>query len=515
MFSTCKKHWIAVIASIVMFVTMFPVATGGNPWPIENFTCIFAWFFLVPIWIVLRGESPRRIMTSSYIYCFFSTVGTLFWFYIAMKKYGDMPSWESILILAGAGFLVGTIRWFAFVVTAKHQQIRYFPLFAALVFALIEWLMLYIPFQGFPWITPAYAIIPMNHLVQSVDFLGMTGINFLLFYTNFLVVEYVVEHRRGNSPSQKPLKAMIVVLVCLYIYGHFQIKKYNEPTSGETLQVSLLQGNISQDIKWSVRDRENIIQTYQDLTRLAAAGKPDMIVWPEASFPKTINVDRDRLDAIPTDLKEGTFIVGAPTWFGEGKKIMYQNSAFTLSADGMVQHRYDKVRLVPFGEYVPSFGIPIEKIVPAMAGNFSAGKLDQSISQVNGHPFGLFICFEVLFPNIAQSWVNKGAEFFVTITNDAWFDRSSGPYQHLRFANLLAMEFRKPIVRAANTGVTTWFDAAGIQHESLNLFERGYITAMIHPNKIKTVYAQFPHAIPAFLWIATLYILVLARRRVP
>lgn len=513
MFIICKKHWLAVLASTVMFITMFPVATGGNAWPIEKISCLFAWFFLVPIWFFLRGEKPKRIMASAYIYCFFSTLGSLYWFYIAMQKYGDMPGWESFLILAGAGFLVGTIRWFAFAITAKFQNIRYFPLFAALVFTLVEWAMLYIPFQGFPWVTPAYAILPMTHIIQSVDFLGMTGINFLLFYTNFLMVEWLLSAKTKTSGTQKPLIAMIVALCLLYGYGQHQINKYKNPSEGETLKISLLQGNISQDLKWSIQERQNIVDTYHQLSRLAAAGNPDLTVWPEASYPKTMPVDITVMNVLPSEITQGMFVIGAASWLKKDGVMKYQNSAYTILADGHVQHRYDKVRLVPFGEYIPSFGIPVEKIIPAVAGSFAAGGMGQEISQVKGHPFGLFICFEVLFPDIARAWINKGADFFVTISNDAWFDRSSGPFQLLRFGQLLSIEFRKPLVRSANTGVTTWFDAAGFQHESLGLFEQGFITAEIHPNKVKTFYAQFPHVIPAFMWIAVLYIVAIARKR--
>ncbi|MCC7460362.1 MAG: hypothetical protein IT286_03570, partial [Proteobacteria bacterium] len=107
------KLQFATFLSVVMYVIMFPVATGSDPWPIESWSCLLSWFFLVPLFTQLRFESPKRIMLWGYAFCFFSTIGTLYWFYIAMQKYGEMPPWLSILILMAAGFLVGTIRWFS------------------------------------------------------------------------------------------------------------------------------------------------------------------------------------------------------------------------------------------------------------------------------------------------------------------------------------------------------------------------------------------------------------------
>lgn len=508
-----RNSYFALAMSIVMYVVMFPVATGDDPWPIERFSCLFAWMFLVPLWMHLRHAPRKTVLWQGYLFCFFSTLGTLYWFYIAMKHYGNMPGWESLLILVAAGFLVGTIRWFAFFATSRIQSIQNFPLAAAMIFTLVEWAQLYIPFQGFPWITPAYAILPMHNFVQSADLFGMTGINFLLFYTNFLVIEFKVEKLRGETPQKNHLIRLTLALVILVFYGTYRLSTFKN--EGEPLQVALLQGNIAQDIKWSPKDREDIIQNYFELTRLATASNPDLIVWPEASWPITVHTERTKIDTLPNIGPENKYVMGAPTWFRKDGKTHYQNSAFTLLSDGKIEHRYDKVRLVPFGEYIPNFGpVPIKKFVPAVAGDFSSGTFNQKASQIKGHSFGLFICFEVLFPDIARSWVDRGAQFFVNITNDAWFDRSSGPFQHLRFAALRAIEFRKPLVRAANTGVTTWFDALGNQHDSLQLFTRGQIIANIYPNNIKTLYGQFPHLVPLLLWIATLGILMIERKRI-
>jgi apolipoprotein N-acyltransferase len=137
----------------------------------------------------------------------------------------------------------------------------------------------------------------------------------------------------------------------------------------------------------------------------------------------------------------------------------------------------------------------MEYIVPSVAGNFTSGST-AALPTLGAQAYGILICYELLFPDLSIDRVRRGAHFLVNITNDAWFDRTSGPYQHLRFGILRAIETRRPIVRAANTGVTTWFDATGRTHMPTGLFTRGFVIADISPSDKMTFYVRFPHLIP-------------------
>lgn len=496
-----KKLWISAALSALAFVLMLPSSLGGGQLPAHAWTCLFAWIFFIPFWISLRHRSQKEIIFFGFVFCLFSSLGTLYWIFTAIKKYGGISTPISLLIMVAFMFAESFLRSLSFVFSSFFIRYRTFPFLAAVIFTSIEWMMFHGPFHGFPWITPAHAVYPMKHLSQSLDVVGVIGMNFIIFFVNFLTVEWLLTKRKDRKFSRFTPTLIGFMLGAMWMYGSIQLQRYQEKPDAPSLQIALLQGNISQDIKWSYEDREQIIETYQQLTSIAAMTNPDLIVWPEASLPKTLQANITKIDILPEGMNTPV-VLGAPTYTRDHGKTSYRNSAFTLTANGNVEHRYDKVQLVPFGEYVPSFGIlPIEKLIPAVAGNFIPGNLHQEISKVGNHPFGIFICFETLFPQIARAWINQGAEFFVSITNDAWFDKGSGPYQHLEFSGLRAIEFRKPVVRAANTGITTWFDATGKMFKSLDLGERGYILAKIYPNDVKTTYAKYPYAVPAILWL--------------
>lgn len=501
MFKICKNPWFGATLSALLFILMLPCSVGYGVLPIQPWSCFFSWIFLVPLLISIRHGNQRQYILFGFLFCFLSCLGTLYWVFIAFQKYGNISTFLSFLILIAMVLTISSFRFMAFFATSFFLNHKHFTLLATILFSLTEWLMFYVPFGGFPWVTPGHAVLPMHHMIQSIDLFGIQGMNIVVFYVNFLVLECILNRQNQKRINWKPIATMILFLVGMWIYGDFQIKKYQNVPDEKSLTIALIQGNISQDIKWSYQDRQDIIQIYKDLTTLASQSNPDLIVWPEASLPRTLPVQDKKITDIPENLTS-SLVIGAPTWFKENGKTKYKNSAFTVTKDGTVTNRYDKVKLVPFGEYIPSFGFfSIEKWMPAVAGNFTAGTLDQTIPAVKGHPFGLFTCFEVLFPKLARAWVNQGAEFFVSITNDGWFDDGSGPHQHVQFSAIRAVEFRKPIVRAANTGITTWYDATGMQFDTLDLFQRGYTFARIHPNSDMTIYSRFPFAVPALLWL--------------
>lgn len=499
---TYKDLWISTFISAFLFIIMLPCSVGRGQLPIHEWTCFFAWMFLIPLWTSLRHRSQKEFIFFGFMFCLLSSLGTLYWIFTAIQKYGGISTPISLMIMIAFMIAESFLRSLSFIFASFFTRYRAFPLLAAVIFGSVEWMMFCWPFHGFPWISPAHGIYPMNHLVQSLDLIGVIGMNFVIYFINFLTAEWILTKRKDRKYSRYTPTLIGFIFGAMWTYGNFQLQRYQEKPTDLSLQIALLQGNISQDIKWSYDEREQIVETYQHLTGLAAEAKPDLIVWPEASLPKMLRLDVTEIDVLPEGLGSSSVLIGAPTYSSEKGKSTYRNSAFTLTGQGAVLHRYDKVRLVPFGEYVPSFGIlPIEKLVPAVAGNFTSGGLEQEISKVGEHPFGIFICFETLFPDIARAWVDRGAEFFVSITNDAWFDKGSGPYQHLEFSGLRAIEFRKPVVRAANTGITSWFDATGKRGEAMDLGGRGYLMAKIYPNQVHTIYAKHPFALPTILWL--------------
>ena len=185
-------------------------------------------------------------------------------------------------------------------------------------------------------------------------------------------------------------------------------------------------------------------------------------------------------------------LFGSPHLATEGEERVLFNSAFYLSQAGEVNGRYDKMHLVPFGEFVPwrSILFFVDKLVVGI-GDFGRGT-EASVFQLKGYKFGVSICYEITFPDLTRQAVKNGAQFLVNITNDAWFGRSAASYQHMAMAALRAVENRVPIVRAANTGISGAVDPFGRIQSATDLFKEAVVSATIHPRTGEpTYYSQY------------------------
>ena len=230
------------------------------------------------------------------------------------------------------------------------------------------------------------------------------------------------------------------------------------------MRVSEHQGNIPQAVKWEIMAKEQILSIYEKLTQLAALDQPDLIIWPEASFPGYFNRDlqSERIARVAQEVQT-PLLVGALYWRNE--KEVY-NSAYFLDKDGVAaQQRYDKVRLVPFGEYIPlKFLLGWLKPVADALGisDFSAGAGSTVFQWAREEwPFGVLICFEDVFTDLARKMADRDAKFLVVITNDAWFGKTGAPYQHLQASIFRAVENGVAVVRAANTGLSAFISYRG------------------------------------------------------
>jgi apolipoprotein N-acyltransferase len=301
-----------------------------------------------------------------------------------------------------------------------------------------------------------------------------------------------------------------LLLVAVAIFGWSRLLSFN-PSS--FLRVSVLQGNIPQLLKWDSRYQDEILRIYLNLTELASYDSPQLIVWPEAAYPGFFNREpqAEHIKALVRKIQI-PLLVGSPHQEEKG----FTNSAHLLDRAGEAAGRYDKIRLVPFGEYVPwkpIFGF-LERYAYALGvSDFSAGK-DFTVFrwEDSGPRFSVLICFEDIFPDLARKLVSRGADFLTVITNDAWFGRSSAPYQHLQGSIFRAIENGVSIVRAANTGVSGFINARGEvvervrNQEGKDTFVMGGTTYPVALSKEETLYRRggwlFPHAC---LMILTVY----------
>ncbi len=286
--------------------------------------------------------------------------------------------------------------------------------------------------------------------------------------------------------------------------------------SSPKMKVAMVQGNIEQDQKWSPAMRLATIDIYTRLSEQAIAGEdepPVLLIWPETALPFVVNDNPyyRRLKNIFITKQKIWLLSGAPFYretkesksLLSGKTESY-NSAFLFTPEGKISGRYDKQHLVPFGEYVPfSDYISLPGPLVENIGNFSSGKPESPLS-CQGAAIGVLICYESIFPELARDSTSRGANLLVNITNDAWFGRSSAPWQLLSMSVFRAVENRRSLARAANTGVSAAVDPLGRIIGATPLFQPFYLVADVPLLQLKTIFVSFGYYFGLLCFLASI-----------
>jgi apolipoprotein N-acyltransferase len=348
-------------------------------------------------------------------------------------------------------------------------------------------------FSGFPWMLLGYAFAGSPALRQAADIAGVPGLSFLACLSG---ASLYVAGRRLSPGSIRPaalalLPALAVVLFLLG-YGRFALAGLARPGSGgEALKVAIAQGGIDQSAKWEPGNQARTMDLYEELTVRARDEGARVVVWPETAAPFFYGWEREmtrRMDGIA--VRAGVPLVFGAPWYDPAGGGKYYNSVFHMDARGVVLGRYDKRHLVPFGEYIPLRPVLffLRKLTLGEE-DFTAGT-NSSLFRVDGTRVSASVCYEAVFPAILREGVRDGAGWLVNVTNDAWFGDTVAPRQHLAMARLRCVEFRRPMVRAANSGISAVVDSGGEIVSFLGLSRRGVVVASIRPGEGETLYAK-------------------------
>ena len=424
------------LLSATLLILSFP---NFNLW-------IFAWFGFVPLFFAWKNTSKIKAFLLSYL------TGLLFWFgIIYWLIHVTLPG---MIILAGylaLYFAVFGLLAKVFLARPDKSGVLFIPSF----WCFLEYLRSYL-FSGFPWALLGYSQFLNLPVIQIADITGTWGVSFLVIMANVLIYRLI----NRSSTIRRPLYIFRFILVFLVVigYGIFKLASQGRVPASSEIKISAVQGNIPQYLKWEPRARSFILRKYFALTEAALKSQPDLIIWPEAALPVVLQEEPQYYKQVQDFIraKNKPLLFGAVTSSAE----YFYNSALLLSDQGELMQQYDKLHLVPFGEYIPlrerlRF---LEKVIPI--GDFTSGSR-YTIFNVNGLNFAVLICFEDLFPELASKFSRNGADFLVNITNDAWFGESSSPYQHLAASVFRAVETRRYLVRAANTGVSGFIAPTG------------------------------------------------------
>lgn len=347
-------------------------------------------------------------------------------------------------------------------------------------------------FTGFPWMLLGYSLAGRTVLVQAADLAGVFGLGFLLSATGVCVYAALKRLAVGERRAAAlPIAGFSVILAFLFLYGSLRLGQLGADPPDRGLRVGIAQGGIDQNRKWDPAYQSATLKIYEELTREAASRGVAVIVWPETAAPFFYGWEADLSLKIERIAAENglPLIFGAP-WFSPSEGGKYYNSVFLLDGKGVPEGRYDKRHLVPFGEYIPLRPVLffLKKLTEG-GEDFSPGT-GPALFRVREGLAGASVCYEAVFPGIIRDSVLGGAQWLANVTNDAWFGDTVAPRQHLAMARMRCVEFRRPMVRAANSGISALIDARGEVVASLGLFRSGVATGEIFPAKVETAYAK-------------------------
>ncbi len=447
---------------------------------------LLGWLALAPVLaLAATAPSPGRAFLEGWVagLAFFAPL--LRWLVDTMATFSSL-GWPlaALVILALGGYLALYVGGVAWAIAWLRAPLGPGALWLAPALWVAGELARTHALAGFPWGLLGYVPYRRLPLIQIAAWTGVYGVSFLLVLVNAAIAwTLVLRTRRAVA-----LAAAVAVLA---VGGTLAAGWPRAGAAeGRSVPVALVQGNIAQSIKWDRAFQQETLRIYAELTREAAPGRR-LVVWPEAAVPAYVRLEPWALGwlvDLAADVR-APLLVGAPDARRDGAATRFLNSAFLVRGGGL-EARYDKMHLVPFGEYVPLKRLLFfVEAIAADIGDFTPGR-EPVIFPLEGAPFGTVICYEVIFPNLFRQFVVEGASFMVNITNDAWFGESGGPLQHLATLPLRAVENGIAIARAANTGVSALVHPSGRIGPELGLLRRGFLQVDVPLRVGQTFYTR-------------------------
>lgn len=510
-----KRALIALVAGALSALAMAPF----NAWPILFVT------FPIAIWLIDGAAAGKRrgipaAAMAGYWFGLGYFVPGLYW--IGKAFLVDAPTFAWLMpfavlglpaylaIFPAIGFALARLIW-------TRDASRLLALAVALTFS--EWLRGHL-LTGFPWNAFGYALSEPLALAQTASLIGLWGMTFLavaIFASPAVLID-------GSSRGRKPWIAPVAALALLAAMGTYGAVRLSlQPTVMTAVKLRIMQPNLQQDVKFNYAAKAEVMQKYLALSDRASGpqstGVKDtqILIWPESAFPFFLTREADAMAQIAELLPKGTVLltgsVRAPDGPPGARVSRAYNSIYLIDHDGSVLSVYDKLHLVPFGEYLP-FQNWMEKLgfvqLTRVHGGFIPGTR-RHLMEVPGAPAALpLICYEIIFPgSLAASDDRPG--WIINLTNDGWFGNSTGPYQHLQQARLRAIEEGLPVVRAANTGISAVIDPSGRIVGQLALGIDGVLDVTLPTALPATLYARLGD-IPAIFFMAAALLFIFRRR---
>ncbi len=492
--------------------------------PIYLFPLLFPAFSGL-LYLINHAASPRKAFFVGWWFGMGYFVSGLYWFAYALltdaAKFGWMIPFAVLGISAILAIYHGLASWLTF---RWRMHGKILPLIFALNWLLMEWLRAHL-LSGFPWNLVSASWMISDVSIQAFSLVGPYILGFVTVWAAASFFSLSLWERVGvrvaspdsNSffvwkvPSPRPSprgrgSLPLILPIILIVGGAIRLNSAHHDTYPD-INIRIIQPNITQALKWQPQGRIDAIRTLYKMSKAPATKPLTHIIWPETAMTYEFNSNdfwaQNLAQIVPP---KGLLFTGVVRREGEWEdsNVKLFNSLQAVDEQANIAMHYDKVKLVPFGEFVPFRHIlPLEKITPGGI-DFSAGEIKPPFKTAGLPAFRPLICYEAIFPQMAE---NIWPGWLLMVTNDAWFGTSSGPYQHLEMARARAVEQGVPLLRAANTGVSVVVDAYGRILQSIPLNQAGVIdTALPKATPTPTFYSVYGKWLEwMFLFIAALF----------
>jgi apolipoprotein N-acyltransferase len=474
-----------------------------------------AWVALVPLLLALPGTAGWRAFRLGYITGVVSALGLLYWISLVVVQYGGIPLPVGIAIMIALCLAFALFpAVFAWVVARLVASLGTVGLLGApVVWVATELLRAHTLFE-FPWCQLGYSQYRSVPVIQIASVTAVYGVSFVLMASSALLAFLAIE--RESRRRRAAVGALVLLVGGVWAGGAWALRRPLVETG--QVRVGLVQGGIRQEDKWVPGSAWDNIGRHVELTGEAAARGARLVVWPESAVPFLFDQHQTLAEALRRMVREWDIYLffGNDDREAEGEGRIFVGAKL-LTPEGDLTLRYHKIHLVPFGEYVPmqrlfTLGGRFAAKVVQEVSDFSPGS-EPAVAEVDGHLVGGYICYEAVFPGLVRRFAADGAELLINITNDAWYGTTSAPYQHLAMAAFRAVENRRYMVRAANTGITAVVDPWGRILEPTRLFDRTVLVRDVPFIAEKSLYTRYGDLFARGCLAAALALLAATLRR--
>jgi len=462
----------------------------------------------IPLFSLLSPPRPfklKQLVKTALTFSTIYTLVTLHWVSIV-----TLPGYLGMFIIIGLYFII--------LFYLIEKIFRYLPFFRYLGFISLwlsfEWLQNFSEFR-FPWFNIGYSLAEYTSLIQLAEIGGIYLLSLMILLVNILLFSFL-----NNFPAKRSLIALIItIFVFAGWIGWGNYRLHNIHLEEEDFRGAIVQVSIPQYIKRDSAFYDSTLALYRDYTMQAAQKEPDLIIWPESAIPDyVLKINKPRRFILEVVEETGIdLFLGLPhyeiSYDNEQQEFLFYNATTLINADGTIQQPYYKIYLVPFGERIPLMNhLPFLKNLDFGQANWEYGK-DIVLFSVHKddreYIFSSLICFEIAFPGLTSRMADAESDFFINVTNDAWFERTIGPYQHGMMTVIRAVETRTQIYRAANTGISLIVDPKGVILKDTQLFDKTIIDDKLYKYPGKTIFVRYLTNFPLIFLILCLSMILI------